>query len=84
MGHWKLVLPRAKNPDYLLWPAKYMDALDNPMFFNLKSEVSEQNYLSSTRQDLLSEMLLKAARAREQFGDFNQIGTASRFLIRGL
>ena len=83
MDHWKLVLPRKKNSPYLLWLGKYMDTVDNPMLFNLKLDVSEQNDLSSKRQDIVAKMLLEAKRAREQFGDYNQIGTSSRFFDPG-
>ena len=83
LDEWKLVLPRTKNSPYLLWLGKYSDTVDKPMLFNLKSDVREQNDLSSERPDLVAKMLAEAERARKQFGDYNQIGTSSRFFDPG-
>ena len=83
LDEWKLVLPRKKNSPYLLWLGKYSDTVDKPMLFNLKSDVREQNDLSSERPDLVAKMLAEAERAREQFGDYNRIGTSSRFFDPG-
>ena len=83
LDEWKLVLPRIKNSPYLLWLGKYSDTVDKPMLFNLKSDVREQNDLSSERPDLVAKLLAEAERAREQFGDYNRIGTSSRFFDPG-
>ena len=81
MDNWKLVLPREKNSPYLLWLGKYMDRVEKPMLFNLKLDASEQNDLANERPDLVAKMLLEVEKAREEFGDYNRIGTTSRFLI---
>jgi arylsulfatase A-like enzyme len=83
MDNWKLVLPREKNSPYLLWLGKYMDRVEKPMLFNLKLDASEQNDLANERPDLVAKMLLEVEKAREEFGDYNRIGTASRFFDLG-
>ena len=83
MDNWKLVLPRAKNSPHLLWLGKYMDRVEKPMLFNLKLDASEQNDLATERPDLVAKMLLEVERGREEFGDYNRIGTSSRFFDPG-
>ena len=83
IDNWKLVLPRQKNSPYLLWLGKYMDRVEKPMLFNLKLDVSEQNDRANERPDLVAKMLLEVEKGREEFGDYNRIGTTSRFFDLG-
>ena len=43
----------------------------------------EQNDLANERPDLVAKMLLEVEKGREEFGDYNRIGTASRFFDLG-
>ena len=60
-----------------------MDRVEKPMLFNLKLDASEQNDLATERPDLVAKMLLEVERGREEFGDYNRIGTSSRFFDPG-
>ena len=82
-GDWKLVLPREKGSSRLLWLGKYMDSVDRPKLFNLRWDVSEKQDLSDDYPNIVASLMVEADKARKELGDYDSIGSGSRFFDSG-
>ncbi len=82
-GRWKLVLPRQSNSPHTLWIGRYADTVEEPLLFDLDTDVGERRDLASEYPDKVKELMLLADGARRELGDYNSIGTGARFFDDG-
>lgn len=79
-GKWKLVLPRPEYPEWTGFSNRfYGDNVDVPELYNLEEDVSETHNLADKHPKVVEEMMTLVEKARDELGDYNQIGSEARF-----
>jgi|TARA_B100001093_G_scaffold431995_1_gene428274 arylsulfatase len=76
---WKLVVPRSKNPDYMKWRGRKINAVKEVQLFNMKNDKEEQYNLAEQNPEKVKELMLLIEEGREELGDHNRIGKGARF-----
>ena len=79
-GNWKLHLPRSSDQFWGRF-SKAEDDIDipEPMLFDLKTDISESNDVSSQHPSIVEKLLQLAEHARTDIGDVDRIGANARF-----
>lgn len=84
-GDWKLVLPRPSRPKWLghlvttdhINPED-MPQIESPRLYNLRYDIGEQDDWSNMYPDVVGRLMKLAEDARQDLGDYNEIGTGQR------
>lgn len=80
LGRWKLHVTR---PEDRAW-ARYSTAEDaaaigRPMLYDLETDIGESNDVALQHVDVVTELMTHIEKARQDIGDFDQIGENARF-----
>lgn len=76
---WKLVVPRSKNPGYMKWRGRKINAVKEVQLFNMKNDKEEQYNLAEQNPEKVKELMLLIEEGRKELGDHNRIGKGARF-----
>ena len=82
-GQWKLVLPRAKAPQGLGWWGRMIEAVPETMLFNLDDDPAETTNVANHHPDVVTTLMKRIERARNELGDIDQTGSGARFFEDG-
>jgi arylsulfatase A-like enzyme len=80
---WKLVVPRSKNPGYMKWRGRKINAVKEVQLFNMKNDKEEQYNLAEQNPEKVKELMLLIEEGRKELGDHNRIGEGARFFDDG-
>ena len=83
-GKWKLHLPRPAVPPWGPKWGKHIAKTDvfeikSPMLYNLQTDIGESHDVASKNQEVVKRLLDLADWARNDIGDYNQLGKNARF-----
>ena len=78
-NQWKLVLPRSKNPGYMKWRGRKIEAVKEVQLFNLKNDKEEQYNLATQYPEKVKELMVLIEDGRTELGDHDSIGDGARF-----
>jgi arylsulfatase A-like enzyme len=78
VGDWKLHLPRRPDQLHFMGLRRVgrgtIDSLDQPLLFNLSTDVEENKDIAKDNQDQVNELLIRAEESRKELGDWNITG----------
>jgi arylsulfatase A-like enzyme len=80
---WKLVVPRSKNPGYMKWRGRKINAVKEVQLFNMKNDKEEQYNLAEQNPEKVKELMLLIEEGRKELGDHDRIGEGARFFDDG-
>jgi arylsulfatase len=79
-GPWKLVLPRPEFPEWTGFSGRfYGDGVKNIELYNVEEDMGESSNLAGQYPAIIDRMMKLVERAREELGDYNQVGSEARF-----
>jgi arylsulfatase A-like enzyme len=83
-GRWKLHLPRPAEPPWTPGWAVFSDSMDvfhitSPLLYDLEKDIGEKNNVADKHSEIVNELLELAEQARNDIGDYDQIGRNARF-----
>jgi len=77
---WKLVLPRPDHPKWVGWSGRFVDnGVEKPELYDLKNDIGEARDVAKANPKVVADLMKRVAAAREDVGDYNQIGKNARF-----
>ena len=82
-GKWKLVLPRPAKPPWTSWYGRMIDAVPKAQLYDLEADIEEKYDLADKHPDIVARLTRHVETAREELGDYDRIGKATRFFDPG-
>lgn len=79
-GKWKLVVPRPEFPEWTGFAGRFAgDNVDNVELYNLETDISETHNVADENTEVVRELMQLIESAKDELGDYNQIGKQVRF-----
>ena len=89
-GKWKLVLPRPQAPQWLslgkscVWKLLDTEPVRDFELYDLESDMSERRDVAKENPAVVERLKILIEQARNEIGDYNQVGTKARFFEAGI
>ena len=80
---WKLVLERKKSPAGLGWWGRMIEEVSETMLFDLDQDPGETTNVATQNPEVVSALMKRIQRAREDLGDIDRTGKGARFFDQG-
>ncbi len=80
---WKLVIKRPADPPWTTWYGRMIDAVESPELYDLRFDWGESRDLAAQNPRIVERLMRTVEQVRSEFGDYNRIGTGSRFFDPG-
>lgn len=77
--NWKLVRKRQAKPGHLGWWARMIDRVPETALYDLDADPSETSNVAAQHPEIVVQLETLIANAREELGDWDQIGKGARF-----
>jgi arylsulfatase len=82
-NRWKLVLPRSEKPPWCSWSARMVTPVNEVALYDLQADIGEEQDVAKDHPEVVAELMKLVEKAREDLGDYDQIGKGARFFDEG-
>lgn len=76
---WKLVCKRKAKPKHLGWWSRMITEVPETTLYDLKEDIGETTNVAAQHPEVVAKMEALLKTAREELGDWNQLGKGARF-----
>jgi arylsulfatase len=83
MGRWKLVLPRQAKPAGTGWWGRMIEEVKEVQLFDFDADPAEERNLAGEHPELVTRLMQRIERARQELGDIDRTGRGARFFEAG-
>ena len=77
------MLPRVGAPSGLGWWGRMIEAVPGTMLYNFDDSTDESTSVAGENPAVVSDLMARIERARQELGDIDRVGSGARFFDEG-